>query len=460
MSNKKNLWLLFEERPKPDVIKSIFSFYCKDNNKKFNDKGLKIKPCIENNKFTNSYLIENFEIENIFKIELLLVSGTTSFVDFLLFETDKKPMENKNLDGCVYGIEETKTDSKESRNTAAGQRGTKFLFLEYFSKISSNETKGIMLYNNQKTQLEKEASSVEFMKKCLKTCGITFLGDYSKNYSSFEKIEDLINFKNKLRAPPKGNTPVRLTQFQNEIRISGTLSKPKDKGNIGHDPNQGQHIGIINALRKLGWEKAITVTDHKVSQEYVNNNKKNKYLFAMKILNFNLQNINSPQVSIPKNYWMYENNGEKVATILLHLIMNYLNIKSIYENHAGSERGYFYSSSDEEFAVEKKYKGKNINLPDYVFIDDDEKIIFVCEGEMFKNYKKGIEQIKTFNLFNNNYIKKYYSNYKIKNTIILSDGDGKKLQTNVLFQLNSDGTINWSNELPEKVKNFLNDCSN
>ena len=32
------------------------------------------------------------------------------------------------------GIEETKTDSSESRNTAAAQRATKFAFLRYFQK--------------------------------------------------------------------------------------------------------------------------------------------------------------------------------------------------------------------------------------------------------------------------------------------------------------------------------------
>jgi len=34
----------------------------------------------------------------------------------------------------------------------------------------------------------------------------------------------------------------------------------------------------------------------------------------------------------------------------------------IYENHAGSERGYFYNKSNEIFTIPKKYNNSNINL--------------------------------------------------------------------------------------------------
>ena len=75
--------------------------------------------------------------------------------------------------------------------------------------------------------------------------------------------------------------------------------------------------------------------------------------------------------------------GEKIATILLHTVCNYLKFKSIYENHAGAERGYFYDNNENIVTIAKKHNGKNINLPDYIFLDDEKKCIHICEGEMF-----------------------------------------------------------------------------
>ena len=452
-----NLWILFEERPKVEIIRKILQIYTEDNNCILDAKNLKIKPIFNDNIFQFSYKLENCKISNIENIYLILVSGYSSFVDFLLFRSTTKPLENDNLKNCLYGIEETKTDSSESRNTAAGQRGTKFIFLDYFKLLSSNSyLKKIMLYNNLNTQNEVEAESVKFIKRCLLTNDIKFYGDYSGNYKKFQNIQELINSKNHLRQPPKGNTPVRLTKTNNTIEISGILSKPSSKGNIGHDPNQGQLITISDTLRKLGWQNRILITKHKVKQFYINKVRGNKFLFAMKILNIELEQIDTPKINIPKNYWYYENTGEKVASILLHIICNYLEFESIYENHAGSERGYFYTSNRTEIVVSKKHNGENINLPDFVFLDEENKTIFICEGEMFKNYKKGVEQLLGFDLFIDLYLKKYYPNYKIIKSIILSDANSNECLDKVIFQLNTNGKIISSSSLPKKIVEFLN----
>ena len=458
MSNTyDNLWILFEERPKSEVIKKILQIYSDDNNCTIDAKNINIKPIFKKKIFQFCYEVENCKISNINKIYLLLVSGYTSFVDFLLFKSKTKPLENNILKDCLYGIEETKTDSSESRNTAAGQRGTKFIFLDYFKLLSSNPTlKKLMVYNNLETQNEVEAESVKFIKKCLITNGIKFYGDYSRNYKKFETIEELISSKNNLRQPPKGNTPVRLTIKSNVIEISGILSKPSTKGNIGHDPNQGQLITISDTLRKLGWQKKVLITKHKVKQNYINKARGNKFRFAMNILNMELEKIDAPKIDMPKNYWYYENSGEKIASILLHLICNYLNFKSIYENHAGSERGYFYTPNGTEIVVNKKYNGKNVNLPDYVFSDEKTKTIFVCEGEMFSNYKKGMEQLKGFDLFIDLYVKKHFPDYAISKSIILSNANSNKCLDKTIFQLNSNGKILYSKNLPEKIIEFLN----
>ena len=54
---------------------------------------------------------------------------------------EEKPLEN---DEPFLIIEETKTTDKESRNTGAGQRATKFPY----AKIFYPETKQIMLYSS------------------------------------------------------------------------------------------------------------------------------------------------------------------------------------------------------------------------------------------------------------------------------------------------------------------------
>ena len=159
MTSQNNIWILFEERPKVEIIKKILKIYCDDFNCKFEAKNIQIKPIFKKEFFQFCYKVENCKIANIENIYLYLVSGYSSFVDFLLFKSKTKPLEKNNLKDCLYGIEETKTDSSESRNTAAGQRGTKFIFLDYFKLLSSNsDLKKIMMYNNVNTQKEVEAS--------------------------------------------------------------------------------------------------------------------------------------------------------------------------------------------------------------------------------------------------------------------------------------------------------------
>ena len=229
MKTKKNIWILFEERPKKEIIQKILEIYIEEKQTKYKNSGIKILPIIKNKVFEFLYKIENFKIDGIEDIFLVLVSGHTSFVDFLLFENENKPKEEDQLKNCLYGIEETKTDSSESRNTAAGQRGTKFLILEYFSDLYGANLKKIMLYNNKNSQNQIEAGSVKFIKKCLKTTNIKFYGDYSGKYEKFTNIDEVIAEKNNMRKPPAGNTPIRLIKNEEQISISGILSKPKDE---------------------------------------------------------------------------------------------------------------------------------------------------------------------------------------------------------------------------------------
>jgi hypothetical protein len=75
---------------------------------------------------------------------------------------------------------------------------------------------------------------------------------------------------------------------------------------------------------------------------------------------------------------------------------------------------------------------------------------------MFSNYNKGIAQIKGFDLFINLYIKKYFPEYKVIKSIILSDANSNKCLDKTIFQLNTNGKIIYNNTLPKKIVQFLN----
>lgn len=58
---------------------------------------------------------------------------------------------------------------------------------------------------------------------------------------------------------------------------------------------------ISACIRKLGWEKDIVITEHKVKQIYINNTKgKNKFLYICSLLGMRLDKITMPQkVTLP-----------------------------------------------------------------------------------------------------------------------------------------------------------------
>lgn len=451
----KKIYLLTEERPKADVVKKILDIYCEKNCKNTEITKINIIPTIEHSIFTG-FIVDGYRIDGIEKIILKIVSGYSSFVDYLLFESENLPNENEPFINLKIAIEETKTDSTESRNTAAGQRATKFAFLNEYKNMFSYTFDQLMLYNDQEKQNISDTDSVKFMKRCMKTSGVIFYGDYSNDLKSFTSIEELINEKNKMRQPPKGNTPIRISSENNITYISGTLSKPKDKGNIGHDPNIGQIIGISSALRQLGLKEKIIIREHSVKQEIVNKMKGNKFMIAANFLKIELQGIKLPYIEISKKYWKYQNKTEKLSSILLHMICNNVGYDLVYENHAGSERGYFYDHLKNKITVEKKHKKININLPDYVFRDETSKKIYIVEAEMHENLEKGIRQIQSFDLFENLYVKKFYKDYSTERVLCLSNSKKDFYHPKVIFSIDSNNAITVNEFTPTNIKKFLN----
>ena len=483
-----NLWILTEERPKKEVVELIIEKFAN----KFNICGffdtIRILPILnQSGRFKFTYEIIGFHSEFVHKIYLKTVSGKSSFVDFLVFFQENKP---KQSDTPIFAIEETKTDDSESRNTGIFQRATKFVYIEFFYK---NIDKTI-LYNFKITSANDPTETNVFGRRCLRTLGINFIGnDIEGNVDSpWNSIDEMISFKSNMRSPPSTNTPIEIKKYRSKITISGRLIK---SGYLAHDPNIGALSLISATLRKLGWQEQIEIVKHGLSQNNLTN--RNKMVHIANHLDISFAGLIRPNSSYPSKYWYYEEKSEKLGTIFLHIaVESFTNGYSIYENHAGCERGYFICRDGTHLQVEKTFseqlavkKGllarsfyenvssqnfrlqyglpqnnNKIALPDLVLIDLDRVKIINIEGKKHDKVLEGIQQLDDLSSIELFYIKHYYPDYQVIRTVVLYGGTEEKIQhARVSFLLNCNGKMVLSvcppKLLEEALKN-LNDYWN
>jgi hypothetical protein len=457
---KNNLWLLTEERPKKEVLTTIFQKFAKDYGFAVFIDSLRIFPILEDGKFTFTYEVTGFRCNKVDKVFIKTVSGNSSFTDFLVFYQEKEPIQT---DTPIYAIEETKTDDKESRNTGVYQRCSKFVFIEnYYPNI-----KKIMLYNLQVTQKAKPTETYIFGTRLLLTLGVEILGKKLDDtiFLPFTSIDEIIDFKAKMRKAPKGNVGILLTKFADKIEISGRLFK---SGRLSHDPNIGALSIICAALRKLGWDKNLEITQHGLQQKHVG--KTNKFVKIANKLNISLQGLVIPQAELKANYWKYDLEGEKLGTIFVHLVVeNFTEGYSIFENHAGSEKGYFITKEGDAIPLAKykdraKYKGGDkteiIHIPDLILIDFGRNEVINIEGKRYKFRKDGIAELNNYDFIEQNYILKHYPNFQILRTVVLYGSQEKQLiEIEIGFLLNENGELILGIKAPklfqEAIKNLL-----
>ncbi|MHB1665575.1 MAG: hypothetical protein ACYCT7_10030 [bacterium] len=455
-TENKNLWILTEERPKREVIKVILSKFATDHKIACFIDTIRILPILENNRFSFLYETVGFHCNKIKKIFIKSVSGYSSFVDFLIFYQDKEPIQ---VDIPLYAIEETKTDDKESRNTGVYQRASKFVYIDYYYP----EIKKIMLYSLKIEQKEIPTQTYIFGTKLLLTIGVEILGKKLDDniFIPFNSVDEIINFKNRMQKAPAGNVPISISKTDNKITISGRLWK---SGGLAHDPNIGALSLISAAIRKLGWDKDIVVTEHGLSQEHINQN--NKFIKIANILNIELDGLNIPNSSNRTYYWRYETEGEKLGTIFVHLVVeNFTEGYSIFENHAGCEKGYFLTSDGnyiplEKYSDRKAYKAgdktKIINIPDLILIDFRRSEIINVEGKTYKFRQQGIDDLKNYDDIEKIYISKYYPKFKIIRTVVLYGGtETIVVEIEIGFLLNKNGELILGIKAPELFKEAI-----
>ena len=458
----KNLWILAEERPKPHIIAKIFEIFAKDYQSAcFIDK-IRILPLLnDDGVFTFIYQVKGLDSKIVDNVYLKIAKGYSSFVDFLIFYQDAEPSKN---DIPIYAIEETKTDDSESRNTGIFQRATKFVYIEYYYP----NIKKIMLYNLQIKQKKNPTNTNIFGTRCLLTLGVEIIGKTqdSSIMKPFSFIDELIEAKNLMKKPPKGNIPINITKNNHTIQISGRLYKSKG---LSHDPNIGALSLISATLRALGWNGKIEIILHGLEQNHIKSN--NKFIKIAHRFGISLVNLSIPSSTEKEQYWQYELNGEKLATIFLHIIIeNFSTGMSIYENHAGCERGYFMTSKGEPIAVEKyldraSYKAGNknqiVHIPDLVIKDIDRAKIINIEGKQYKSMLQGIKELDNFEGFEKICIKQYYPDYEIIRTVVLYGGTETVIKRiEVSFLLNSNGDMIISCGTPDIFKDSINNLKN
>jgi len=456
----RNLWILTEERPKREVIANILLKFANDQKFACFIDTIRILPILEKERFTFIYEVVGFQCNKINRIFIKSVSGFSSFVDFLIFYQNKQPTQK---DIPLYAIEETKTDDKESRNTGVYQRASKFILIEnYYPEI-----KKIMLYNLKIEQKEEPTATYIFGTKLLRTIGVEILGKKldEKIFTPFSSVEEIVDFKKQMHRAHKGNVPIMIKKKGDEIIISGRLYK---SGGLAHDPNIGALSLISAALRRVGWAGNIVIARHGLQQKHLQSG--NKFVKIANRLGLKIQRLHLPKSKTQESYWKYETEGEKLGTIFIHLVVeNFTKGFSIFENHAGCEKGYFITSDGKhiplkKYSDRKAYKAGNkkkiISIPDLILIDFGRSEIINIEGKKYKFRKNGIKELKSFNNIEEIYIKRYYPRYKIIRTVVLYGGTAKKVvEIEVGFLLNENGDLVLGIKAPslfkEAIKNLL-----
>ena len=448
---KENLWILSEERPKAEVIACILDKFAKDKNITCFIDTIRILPILsDDGTFKFKYEVIGFYSPKIEKIFLKIVSGHSSFVDYLIFYQDREP---ETSDIPLYAIEETKTDDSESRNTGVFQRATKFIFVDHYYK----NIKKIMLYNLRISQKAEPTDTNIFGTRCLLTLGVEIIGKEldTKTFKPFATIDELIMFKNKMGKPPKGNVPITIDKQIDQIQISGRLAK---SGSLSHDPNIGALSLIAATLRKLGWTKKIVIINHGLGKMRLLPS--NKFIKIASMLDIEIEGCQVPKATMNTEYWKYETESEKIGTIFIHLtVENFSNGKAIFENHAGCEKGYFVTKNGTHIPLKKysdreKYKrgdkSKIISIPDLVLIDFRRSKIINIEGKKYELRCKAIEELKNYDEIEKRYIQKNYPDYMIIRTVVLYGGDKEKIcEIEVGFLLNKKGVLVLGVKPPE-----------
>jgi hypothetical protein len=306
-------------------------------------------------------------------LKLKLMRGHGSVCDYVLTSAGT----------IVAGGECTCTTEKESRNTALGQRLTKYLVF----RARYPSARFVYIYPSS---MEARTESNARVLRLYRTLGAVVL-DRSSNgraygsggpaaYPSMEELE--ADFCGK--TGPRHNVPIRVT-FDREhaaLRVQGKLAKGAGHG-ISHDPNVGILSGIIAAAVQLtgNADLAVSVEQHGVTDLAARSSK----WWVVNVANHvtldglvDSDTFGRCPASGPY-FTPIDCATEKGATILLHHHLLEHGYTVIFTNHAGCERSKLLCSNGDYCSIPKKTP-----VPDILAVRSDGSgyHLLVVEGKV------------------------------------------------------------------------------
>lgn len=221
-------------------------------------------------------------------------------------------------------------------------------------------------------------------------------------------------------------------------------------------------------MRKLGWKHSIEITQHGLAQNHVGTS--NKFIQIANKLDIKLYGLKVPVAVANTDYWKYDTNGEKLGTIFIHIVVESFTAGySIFENHAGCEKGYFITATGEPIALEK-YKDRVLykagdksqinHIPDLILVDFGRSEVINIEGKKYKFRQNGIDELNNYDFIEENYIRKHYPKFKILRTVVLYGSTEQQIiEIEIGFLLNEIGELVLGIKAPklfeEAIKHLL-----
>ena len=350
-------------------------------------------------------------------VVLRLVKGSGSFVDYIVYDHENP---NGETSIPILLLESTKTSDSESRNTAINQRYTKFAV----ARKRYPTTKCVLYFNKPHNAVT--ATSL-FGRRLLSTLGVDIFdpnGSLNADAPAFTSVEELISSKNNMKEK-KGNVSVKIQEIEpNLYRINAKLSKGQNV-TICHDPNKGLITGIAGSIFIMNPFARFLIADHAVDVNKIPKKLTDKFWYANNQYDLRLEGSDASSLAstFDSPYWKYETQSEKSATILFqhcceqkHSSIPSLNPsgnqsgnwRTIYHNHSSSARSHFTDNQ----LVDRQVP-KDVTIPDVVLINDERRIIRICEGKIKKDVVMGVNQLNNLTKFIE-YTLGYYPNYMIE----------------------------------------------
>lgn len=394
-TNKKVINIYTEECPEVPVIRYIISNVIQQDIKEVT---CAITDCKDG--------VFTVETSANVTVILQLFKGTTSSVDYIVYYG--------NIKEPVMLIEGTKTTDKESRNTSAYQRLIKFIIAKQYYPDATY----VMFYEAPFSC--KITKSLQFGIRLLKTLGVLVVGhdgqELFQSITAFSSIDEMAVQKNNMIL--RSNTNTAITIKQKEDGTYEVTAKLEKSGRFGHDPNKGLVSAVCFCMHALKPGCKITICNHGLKQCMLSGG--NKFLYAIKGINVELEGLQLPNVVIPKEYWQPQKiSSEKAASLSCHFKFIQENWQCIFHNHAGGARSFLDLPNGKLLQVPKKCK-----IPDMVMLRGTE--IILIESKNATTLSKGDDQLNELTEIEN-LLKKEYPAHTIQKGLCVCLPNSKKI---------------------------------